>query len=388
MEALIQVRRGTAAQWIASNPVMSDGEPGLETDTGKGKYGKTGVHWIDLPYSWAYGPTGPAGGALSGTFPNPGLAGNSVGATQITDGSVGTNELAGSAVTTAKIASGAVGPTQLADSSVSAAKISSNAVDSSKIVDKSIAIADLADATVASLMVDVADEGAVVVPEATRINFVGSGVSAAGSGGVATVTITGGGTGTDLAAGTIAQFAASSATPTPPAGWYMCDGSVKSDMAGTLGTMYGATAGTLPNIIAVPPDQLLDSSDIVNTVSSGWSVTTVYGRLFHGMVHMYFSVQRTGADLTFANPNFADVPVFTIKSDFRPQVEWAGNAAMNCLRSIAVSDTGQVFVTAGISGNSFDNGNIRTNDVIQFNLFYPIQQTNFQPRIFWIIKAP
>lgn len=53
MEALIQIRRGTAAQWVAANPTLASGEPGLETDTGKGKYGKTGVAWIDLPYAWS-----------------------------------------------------------------------------------------------------------------------------------------------------------------------------------------------------------------------------------------------------------------------------------------------------------------------------------------------
>jgi len=53
MEALIQVRRGTAAQWLAANPVLASGEPGLETDTGKGKYGDGVKIWTLLPYSWA-----------------------------------------------------------------------------------------------------------------------------------------------------------------------------------------------------------------------------------------------------------------------------------------------------------------------------------------------
>jgi hypothetical protein len=31
--AKFQVRRGTAAQWAAANPVLLSGEPGYETDT-------------------------------------------------------------------------------------------------------------------------------------------------------------------------------------------------------------------------------------------------------------------------------------------------------------------------------------------------------------------
>ena len=32
---LFQLRRGTAAQWATKNPVLRDGEPGLERDTGR-----------------------------------------------------------------------------------------------------------------------------------------------------------------------------------------------------------------------------------------------------------------------------------------------------------------------------------------------------------------
>jgi hypothetical protein len=47
----IQVRRDTAANWTASNPVLAAGEPGFETDTGKVKYGDGVRNWATLPYS-------------------------------------------------------------------------------------------------------------------------------------------------------------------------------------------------------------------------------------------------------------------------------------------------------------------------------------------------
>lgn len=47
----IQVRRDTASAWTAANPVLQAGEPGLETDTGRIKYGDGVRNWNTLPYS-------------------------------------------------------------------------------------------------------------------------------------------------------------------------------------------------------------------------------------------------------------------------------------------------------------------------------------------------
>ncbi|MGC3945354.1 MAG: hypothetical protein QM762_12710 [Chryseolinea sp.] len=50
MAVRLQVRRDTAAQWLAENPVLADGEPGYEKDTGKQKYGDGVTAWDALPY--------------------------------------------------------------------------------------------------------------------------------------------------------------------------------------------------------------------------------------------------------------------------------------------------------------------------------------------------
>ena len=47
----IQIRRDTAANWTRVNPILSDGEPGLETDTNKVKYGDGTTAWASLDYA-------------------------------------------------------------------------------------------------------------------------------------------------------------------------------------------------------------------------------------------------------------------------------------------------------------------------------------------------
>lgn len=59
MSQLIQVRRGTAAAWTTANPVLSAGEPGFETDTGKFKFGDGATAWASLPYFSTTVPTAP-----------------------------------------------------------------------------------------------------------------------------------------------------------------------------------------------------------------------------------------------------------------------------------------------------------------------------------------
>jgi hypothetical protein len=51
MTTRIKLRRDTAASWISANPILSGGEPGLETDTARIKYGDGVTKWRDLDYA-------------------------------------------------------------------------------------------------------------------------------------------------------------------------------------------------------------------------------------------------------------------------------------------------------------------------------------------------
>lgn len=67
MATQIQLRRGTAAQWVAVNPVLAQGEPGFESDTGKLKLGDGVQPWAQLDY--LKGDPGPASwGAIAGSM--------------------------------------------------------------------------------------------------------------------------------------------------------------------------------------------------------------------------------------------------------------------------------------------------------------------------------
>jgi hypothetical protein len=48
--ARIQIRRDTAANWTAANPVLANGEFGFETDTRKLKIGDGSSAWASLGY--------------------------------------------------------------------------------------------------------------------------------------------------------------------------------------------------------------------------------------------------------------------------------------------------------------------------------------------------
>jgi hypothetical protein len=58
MSTVIQFRRGSSSQWKQANPVLLNGEPGIELDTGKFKLGTGTSNWKNLPYAGDQGPTG------------------------------------------------------------------------------------------------------------------------------------------------------------------------------------------------------------------------------------------------------------------------------------------------------------------------------------------
>ncbi len=54
----IKLRRGTAAEWTAANPILAAGEMGIETDTRKFKFGDGATDWNTLAYASAGGGGG------------------------------------------------------------------------------------------------------------------------------------------------------------------------------------------------------------------------------------------------------------------------------------------------------------------------------------------
>ena len=65
MTYTIQLRRDNAADWTSVNPILHEGEPGVELDTGKYKIGDGSTAWVDLDYAIdvVVGPPGADGAA-------------------------------------------------------------------------------------------------------------------------------------------------------------------------------------------------------------------------------------------------------------------------------------------------------------------------------------
>lgn len=66
MAIRIQYRRGTILEWVATNPILAEGEPGWEIDSGKFKVGDGVTRWNLLSYS--SGPSGDVASEIHATF--------------------------------------------------------------------------------------------------------------------------------------------------------------------------------------------------------------------------------------------------------------------------------------------------------------------------------
>lgn len=51
MSTKIQIKRGSSANWSSENPVLAEGELGLEADTNMLKIGKNELNWNSLQYA-------------------------------------------------------------------------------------------------------------------------------------------------------------------------------------------------------------------------------------------------------------------------------------------------------------------------------------------------
>jgi len=65
MSTTIKLRRDTAANWTSANPTLALGEPGLETDTRKIKYGDGTTAWTSLSYSYGDSQSGGGSGTIT-----------------------------------------------------------------------------------------------------------------------------------------------------------------------------------------------------------------------------------------------------------------------------------------------------------------------------------
>lgn len=90
--------------------------------------------------------TGPAGGSLSGNYPNPGLRSSAVSSAALAEGAVTASKIADRSVSASKLGDGAVTGAKIADRAVGANKLATGAVTAAALADEAVGPAALATA--------------------------------------------------------------------------------------------------------------------------------------------------------------------------------------------------------------------------------------------------
>lgn len=142
MAVKIQLRRDTAAAWTSANPVLAQGELGLETDTTFYKIGNGSTAWNSLAY-----------GSIAGTLVDDSVTTSKILNANVTEAKIAsnavtTNKILDANVTEGKLAANAVTTVKILDANVTEAKLASDAVTTNKILDANVTAAKLANTAV------------------------------------------------------------------------------------------------------------------------------------------------------------------------------------------------------------------------------------------------